>query len=138
MANANLVVLLGRLTRDPEARSFDSGGKVVKFGFAANSRRKGKDGEWFDAPVFVDVEVFNRGAYNLADLCEKYLSKGKLAFLQGELVFDQWTDQQGNKKSKLKVVAEKVQFLDPKGSDSVSTGFADEASGKTGADEIPF
>ena len=62
MANLNKVMLIGRLTREPEARSFSNGGKVVKFGFAVNNRKKNMStGQWEDEPVFVDCEAFNRG-----------------------------------------------------------------------------
>ena len=62
MANLNKVMLIGRLTRDPEVRTFSNGGKVAKFGFAVNNRTK-KGGEWTDEPVYLDCQAFNRGDY---------------------------------------------------------------------------
>ena len=69
MANLNKVMLIGRLTRDPEVRTFSNGGKVAKFGFAVNNRKKNQQtGQWEDDPVFLDVEAFNRGEFGkLAD-----------------------------------------------------------------------
>src|SRR2546421_13114432 len=79
MANLNKVLLIGRLTRDPEVRTFANGGKVAKFGFAVNNRRKNvSTGQWEDEPVFVDVDVFNRGENGRqADLVEQSLRKGQ-------------------------------------------------------------
>ena len=91
MANLNKVMLIGRLTRDPEVRSFPSGGKVAHFGFAVNNKRKNAaTGEWEDEPVFLDVEVFNRGDTNkLADRVEQTLRKGQQIFIEGKLKLDQ-------------------------------------------------
>jgi len=116
MANLNKVMLIGRLTRDPEIRAFPSGGKVAAFGFAVNNRRKNQStGQWEDEPVFIDVEAFNRGEFGKqADLVEQYLRKGRQVFIEGHLKLDQWTSQDGQKRSKLKVVVDNVQFLDSK------------------------
>ena len=116
MANLNKVMLIGRLTRDPEARSFSNGGKVVKFGFAVNNRRKNQStGQWEDEPVFVDCEAFNRGDQGgLADRIEQSLHKGSQIFLEGHLRFDQWTDKEGNKRSRLLVRVDNFQYLDPR------------------------
>src|SRR5687767_866254 len=95
MANLNKVMLIGRLTRDPEVRMFSNGGKVAKFGFAVNNRRKNQQsGQWEDEPVFLDVEAFNRGEFGKqADLVEQYLRKGSQVFIEGHLKFEQWTSQ---------------------------------------------
>src|SRR5438132_4512162 len=105
MANLNKVMLIGRLTRDPEVRSFANGGKVAKFGFAVNnSRRNQQTGEWENEPVFIDVDVFNRGDRGtLADRVEQSLRKGQQIFIEGHLKLDQWTSQDGQKRSKLTV-----------------------------------
>lgn len=117
MANLNKVMLIGRLTRDPEVRMFASGGKVAKFGFAVNNRRKNSQtGQWEDEPVFLEVEAFNRGDFGkTADLVEQYLRKGHQAFIEGHLRLDQWTSQDGQKRQKLLVVVDNVQFLERKG-----------------------
>lgn len=114
MANLNKVMLIGRLTRDPEVRTFANGGKVAKFGFAVNNRRKNSQtGQWEDEPVFVDVEAFNRGETGkTADLVEQYLTKGRQVFLEGHLKLDQWTSQEGQKRSRLLVVVDNMQFID--------------------------
>ena len=116
MANLNKVMLIGRLTRDPEVRMFSNGGKVAKFGFAVNNRRKNQQsGQWEDEPVFLDVEAFNRGETGRqADLVEQYLHKGSQVFIEGHMQLDQWTAQDGQKRSKLKIVVDNFQFLEPR------------------------
>jgi single-strand DNA-binding protein len=116
MANLNKVMLIGRLTRDPEMRTFSNGGKVANFGFAVNNRRKNQQtGQWEEDPVFLDVEAFNREqGRKLADQVEQYFQKGRQFYLEGHLRLDQWTDKDGQKRSKLKVVLEDFQFLEPR------------------------
>jgi single-strand DNA-binding protein len=116
MANLNKVLLIGRLTRDPETRTFSTGGKVAKFGFAVNNRRRNSaTGEWEDDPVFIDVDIFNRGENSkLADRVEQTLRKGQQIFIEGHLKLDQWTSQDGQKRSKLTVVADNFQYLEPR------------------------
>ena len=115
MANVNRVTLIGRLTRDPELRSFSNGGRVAKFGFAVNNRKKNQQtGQWEDDPVFLDCEAFNRETgRKMADLVEQYLNKGRQVYVEGHLRMDQWTsNQDGQKRSKLVVVVDDLQFLD--------------------------
>src|SRR6516165_8148247 len=100
MANVNRVTLIGRLTRDPELRSFSNGGRVAKFGFAVNNRKKNSQtGEWEDDPVFLDCEAFNRETgRKMADLVEQYLNKGRQVYVEGHLRMDQWTSNQDGQK----------------------------------------
>jgi single-strand DNA-binding protein len=116
MANLNKVMLIGRLTRDPEVRTFTNGGKVAKLGFAVNNRRKNQQtGQWEDEPVFLDLEVFNRGENGRqADTVEQSLRKGNQVFIEGHLRMDNWTSQDGQKRSKLVVVVDNFQFLEPR------------------------
>jgi single-strand DNA-binding protein len=115
MANLNKVMLIGRLTRDPEVRTFSNGGKVAKVGFAVNNRRKNNQtGQWEDDPVFIEVEVFNRGENGtLADRVEQTLRKGQQIFIEGHLKLDQW-EKDGQKRSQLKVVCDNFQYLEPR------------------------
>jgi single-strand DNA-binding protein len=115
MANLNKVMLIGRLTRDPEVRTFTTGGKVAKFGFATTNRKKNPStGQWEDDPMFIDVSVFNRGEFGKqADLVEQSLRKGHQVFLEGHLVLEQWDDKQtGQKRSKHVLVVDNFQFLE--------------------------
>src|SRR5437763_8694433 len=124
MANLNKVMLIGRLTRDPESRTFSNGGKVCKFGFAVNNKKKNQQtGQWEDDPVFLDVDVFNRGENGtLADRVEQTLRKGQQIFIEGHLRMDKW-QQDGQNRSKLLVVMDNFQYLEPR---------ADGAGGGTG------
>lgn len=142
MANLNKVMLIGRLTRDPEVRAFASGGKVAKFGFAVNNRRRNSQtGEWEDEPVFMDVDAFNRGETGkLADRVEQHLRKGAQIFIEGHLKLDQWTSQDGQKRSKLSVVVDNFQFLDPRtdGGDSGRRGGPMRQGGGAGGSRRPM
>jgi single-strand DNA-binding protein len=114
MANLNKVMLIGRLTRDPEVRTFANGGKVANFGFAVNNKKKNtQTGQWEDEPVWLDVEAFNRtNGQQQADLIEQSLRKGSQVFIEGHLKLDQWTDKENQKRQKLKIVVDNFQFLD--------------------------
>jgi single-strand DNA-binding protein len=125
MANLNKVMLIGRLTRDPEVRTFSNGGKVAKFGFAVNNRKKNQQtGQWEDEPCFVDCSVFNRGENGRqADLVEQSLRKGHQVFLEGHLVLEQWQDKTtGDKRSALRVVVDNFQFLERREDGGMSDG----------------
>ncbi len=108
MANLNKVLLIGRLTRDPELRYTPSGTPLCEFGLAVNRFFKGKDGSRQEETTFVDVTAWSR----TAELANQYLKKGRQAFVEGYLKFDQWTTPEGQKRSKLSVVADSLQFLD--------------------------
>ena len=113
MASFNSVILMGNLTRDPELRYTQSNLAICKFGLAVNRRFKDStSGEWREEPTFVDVTMFGKRG----EAFSKYHQKGKLAFVKGELRFDSWVDQNGQKRSKLYVVAESFEFVGAKAS----------------------
>ena len=161
MANFNKVILIGRLTRDPETRTFSNGGKVAKFGFAVSNRKKNSQtGQWEDEPMFIDCEAFNRGETGtLANTIETYCKKGSLICIEGKLHLDQWDDKTtGQKRSKHKIVVDQMQLLERRGEDGQggggrqAAGSGDRAPAKAAAggdeyddrpqggngDEIPF
>jgi single-strand DNA-binding protein len=108
MANLNKVMLIGNLTRDPELRYTPKGTAVADLGLAVNRRVSDGNGNWSDETTFVDVTVWG----NTAENSQKFLSKGRGVFIEGRLQLDTWEDKQsGQKRSKLKVVGENVQFL---------------------------
>ena len=124
MAAFNKVILIGRLTRDPESRTFSNGGKVTKFGFAVTNRKKNtQTGQWEDEPMFIDCEAFNRGeSGTLANTIEQYCRKGSQICIEGKLHLDQWDDKTtGQKRSKHKLVVDTMQLLDAK-QDGMSSG----------------
>lgn len=141
MSTLNRVFLMGNLTRDPEVRYTPSGTAVGDLGMAVNEIYKNKAGENVESTVFVDVEVWARQA----ETCAEYLHKGSAIFVEGRLKLDQWENQQGEKRSKLRVRADRVQFLgSPKRTDGAdATG--DDAPPPASADapvadddDIPF
>jgi len=107
MSTLNRVFLMGNLTRDPEVRYTPSGTAVGDLGLAVNETYKNKAGETVESTVFVDIEVWARQA----ETCAEYLYKGSPVFVEGRLKLDQWENQQGEKRSKLRVRADRVQFL---------------------------
>jgi single-strand DNA-binding protein len=116
MANLNKVMLIGRLTRDPEAIQVRGANAGAKFGFAVNNRKKNEGtGQWEDVPVFIDCEIWNRGESKQGDRFLQDLRKGQQVFLEGHLKMDQWEDKNGGgKRSKLLVVVENFQYLEPR------------------------
>lgn len=113
MASYNRVVLMGNLTRDPEVRRTGNGTAVADLGLALNERYRNKEGEQVTTTCFVDVVVWQR----LAEVCGEYLRKGSLVMIEGRLQLDQWQTEAGEKRSRLRVRAEQVQFL-PQGTAS--------------------
>ena len=102
----NQVILMGNLTRDPEIRQIPSGQSVCSFSLALNRSYKGSDGNWQEATDFVDVVAWGP----LGERVAQYLSKGRPCLVNGRLQSRQW-EQDGQKRSKLEVVAQDVTFL---------------------------
>ena len=108
MANLNKVMLIGRLTRDPETRHTQGGNSVTNFGLAVNRTYRKKDSdEQIEETTFVDVEAWGKTGETFA----RYMKKGRQAYIEGRLKFDSW-EKDGQKRSKLTVVMEEFQFLD--------------------------
>jgi len=107
MASFNKVLLLGNLTRDPQLSYTPNQTAVVDFGLATNRKWTGQDGTQREETCFVDCRAFGRQAENI----NKYLTKGRLVFVEGRLTFDSWTAQDGTKRSRHKVTVVNFQFL---------------------------
>ncbi|MBI5815845.1 MAG: single-stranded DNA-binding protein [Nitrospinae bacterium] len=134
MASLNKVILIGNLTRDPELRYTPSGTAVAKFGLAINDKYKQGD-EWKERVNFIDITVWGAQGEN----CSKYLSKGRQACIEGRLQQSTWETEEGQKRSKIEVVAERVVFLGSRGEDSGSReGRKEEAPADYPADDVPF
>ncbi len=127
MASFNKVILMGGLTRDPELKQAASGVKVADLSLAITETWKDKNGESKETTCYVDIVVWNRQA----ELCCQYLSKGRQILVEGRLQLDEWENQQGEKRSKLRVRASRVQFL-PDGKRAVGQG-APSSSDQTAA-----
>src|SRR5215471_7234038 len=114
MASLNKVILLGNLTRDPELRYAANGTAVVRFGLAVNTQRPGQSNSEQGNPnerreevCFVDVVAFGRQA----ETTSEYLSKGSGALIEGRLQWRSWEGQDGQKRSKHEVIADRIQFM---------------------------
>lgn len=106
MASYNRVMLIGNLTRDIELRHTPAGTAVTDMGMAVNDRRKNTQGEWVDDVTYVDVTLWGR----TAEIAAEYLRKGSPVFIEGRLKYESW-EVEGQKKSKLKIVGERLQLL---------------------------
>ena len=125
MASFNRVILVGNLTRDVELKYLQSGTAVTEIGLAVNNRRKAQSGEWIDEPVFVDVTLWGR----TAEVASEYLNKGSSVLIEGRLKLDTW-ETDGQKRSKLRVVGERMQMLSGRdGGGSAGRGQPQEFSG---------
>ena len=110
MASYNRVILLGNLTRDPELRYIPSGTAVTDVGLAVNDRVKRND-QWVEETTFVDVTLWAR----TAEVASEYLSKGSPVLIEGRLKLDTWETNEGQKRSKLKVIGDRMQMVGTRG-----------------------
>ncbi len=139
MASYNRVILVGNLTRDVELRHTANGTAVTDIGLAINDRVKHND-QWVEETTFVDVTLWAR----TAEVAAEYLSKGSPVLIEGRLKLDTW-EQDGQKRSKLKVVGDRLQMLGTRG-ESKPQRQADQYSetapvatpAPVGGDDIPF
>lgn len=130
MASFNKVILVGNLTRDPELRYTPKGMAIAKIGLAVNRNWTSESGEKKEEVTFVDVDIFGRTAENVA----QYMKKGRPILIEGRLKLDQWDDKQtGQKRSRLGVVAETVQFLGSPGAGGGEGGEAPRRSAPASA-----
>ena len=128
MANFNKVFLMGNLTRDPQLSYLPSQTPVVDFGMAINRNWTGKDGEKKEEVCFVDCRAFGKQAETL----NKYMTKGRPIFIEGRLTYEQWTAQDGSKKSRHRIIVEGFQFLGSAGGKGGAGG--GEQAGQADAD----
>lgn len=135
----NKIVLMGRLTRDPELRRTNSGTAVASFAIAVDRDFKGQGGE--KETDFVDIVAWR----NTAEFVSKYFSKGRMAVVEGRLQIRDWTDKEGNKRRSAEVVADNVYFGDSK-KDGDATGVSYTGADTSGefkeldenGEELPF
>lgn len=113
----NQVFLMGNLTRDPELRQIPSGQSVCSFSLALNRSYKDASGEWQEATDYIDVVAWGP----LGERVAQYLSKGRRCLVQGRMQSRSW-EQDGQKRSKVEVLANDVTFLDSRGGESGDNG----------------
>jgi single-strand DNA-binding protein len=119
----NQVILMGNLTRDPELRTTPNGQSVCSFSLALNRSYKGGDGEWQEVTDYVDVVAWAA----LGERVAQYVTKGRPVLVSGRLQSRSW-EQDGQKRSKVEVVAQDVTFLGNRGGGDASAPVSDSAS----------
>lgn len=124
MASYNRVILVGNLTRDIELRYIPSGQAVSDVTVAVNDRRKTASGDWVDEATFVDVTLWGRNA----EVASEYLAKGSPVLIEGRLKLDRW-ETEGQKRSKLRVICEKMQMLSGRAGGAPPTSQSEQRSG---------
>ena len=128
MPDLNNVLLMGNLTRDPELRYIPSGDAVCDLGLAVNRKYRTGSGDDKEETCFVNVVVWRKPA----EACGKYLQKGSPVFVEGRLKYDEW-EKDGQKRSRLLVVANRVQFMsNPNGGSGGSDSRRNESVGASG------
>lgn len=126
MASFNRVILLGNITRDIEMKYTPGGTAVTDIGLAVNDRRKNQAGEWIEETTFVDVTLWGR----TAEVASEYLSKGSPVLVEGRLKLHTW-ETDGQKRSKLRVVCERMQMLGGRGGGGGGGGEGQRSAGGT-------
>jgi single-strand DNA-binding protein len=117
MPALNRVQLIGRLGKDPESKFTPTGKRVAHFSVAVSNRWKSRDGETKESTEWINVEAWGR----LAEVCQEYLKKGSLVYVEGRLKTDKYEDK-GDTKYFTKVVAQTAQFLDSRAGEVVAEG----------------
>jgi single-strand DNA-binding protein len=135
MAGFNRVILMGRLTRDPELRHTPSQMAICAFSLAV-SRRFKKNDDWVEEPTFIDCTIFGAKAEPFS----RFHTKGKMAFIEGSLRLETWDDKTtGAKRSKIGVIVDNWEFTGEKGGDSRSEApFPPNTIPMDAAAETPF
>jgi single-strand binding protein len=118
----NRVMLIGRLTRDPEVRFLPSGIQVTSLSIAVSRNFKDKNGEWREETSFFDIEAFGK----LAERVGTQLSKGYQILIEGSLRQDRWESSSGEKRSKVKIVADRIALLGKPGDRNTKSTSTDE------------
>ncbi len=131
MASVNRVIVLGHLTRDPELRYTPGGAAVAGFGLGINRRYRDRDGLPNEEATFVEIVTWGKQA----ESCSEYLAKGRLVLIEGRLRQERWKTAEGEARSALTIVAERVQFLS-NGGPPTAEAEADGASAPES--EVPF
>jgi len=121
--NINRVIITGNLTRDPELSALPSGTSVCTLRVACNGRRKNAAGQWEDQPNYFDVTVWGQQGEN----CKKYLHKGRPVAVDGRLRWREWTNNDGQKRQAVDIIAESVQFLGGREDAGSGNGFSGSA-----------
>jgi single-strand DNA-binding protein len=129
----NRVLLIGRLTRDPEVKDLTNS-KVAIFTIAVNRNYKDKNGEWKEESYFFDIEAFGK----LAEKVKAQLGKGYKILIEGELRQDRWESESGEKRSKVKIVAERITLISKPGDKPGIEKVEEKDLSEDSAEDVPF
>ncbi len=133
MSSMNRVFLAGNLTRDPELKQTNSGMAVADLGLAVNERYKNRNGEQVERVCFTDIVVWGRQA----ETCTMYLTKGAGVLVEGSLQLDRWETSDGQPRSKMRVRADRVQFLGGRRDADATPGQTKHETAPAGTGESP-
>ena len=120
----NRVIISGNLTRSPELRNTASGMPVLVFGVAVNDRRKDSSGEWTDYVNWISCTMFGARAERVS----RFLDKGSKVAVEGKLHYSQWETKDGQKRSKIDVIVDELEFMSSRGGYGASRGGSGEAN----------
>jgi single-strand DNA-binding protein len=126
----NRVVVVGRLTRDPELRALASGSSVCSLRLACNGSRRTADGSYEERPNYFDVSVFGARGENV----DRHMERGRLVAIDGRLEWSEWETEHGRREA-VRIVADNVQFLDRRVDDGEEDGEDDPELAGVGADD---
>ncbi len=132
MGDLNKVMLIGNLTKDPEARTLPSGQAVSSFSLATNRTWKDKDGAKKEQAEFHNIVAFGK----LAEICNQYLKKGAKTYIEGRLQTSSWEDQNGVKKYRTEIIAENLSMLG--GRSSGNSNSFDSSTKSSEEEELPI
>ncbi len=137
----NKAILVGRLGKDPEVRYTPDGMMVTNFTLATDEQRKDKAGERVKTTEWHRIVTFGK----LAEICAKYLLKGKMVYVEGRIHTQSWEDKEGNKRSTTEIIASDMKMLDSRGGQKGADGLQEEppppshaGSGPLPDDDVPF
>jgi single-strand DNA-binding protein len=136
----NKAILVGRLGKDPEVRYTPDGMMITNFTLATDEQRKDKSGERVQKTEWHRIVTFGK----LAEICGKYLVKGKLVFVEGRIQTRAWEDKEGGKRSTTEIIASDMRMLDSKGQRSGDASSEEPPLSQSGADahlseeDVPF
>src|SRR5437899_11319539 len=138
MSNLNKALLIGRLTKDPEMRYTPSGTAVTNFSIATNRWSTGPDGERKEFTDYHNILAYNAGKRNLAEIVAQYTRKGALVYIEGRIQTRSWEGQDGQKRRITEIIANDVQFLEPRGAgDAAGAGVGAARTRPAATDDIP-
>lgn len=103
----NSVSISGNLTRDCELRTTQNGTQILTFTVAVNDRKRDQNGQWVDVPNYIDCCIFG----NRAESVSRFISKGSKVSCHGKLRWSQWNDKSGQKRSKIEVIVDEIEFM---------------------------